>query len=127
MIPVPYCYPAYVVSVYDADTITVNIDQGFKNWILGEKIRLSRINAYEIRLSKSKGVTPAQKKKGLKGRDYLDDLINNKYIIIKTIKEKVRGKFGRVLAEVYFQDDKGKWYNVNDQLVKLGHAKYQKY
>ena len=44
-----YQYKAFVTKVYDGDTITVEIDLGFKTSVKGEKIRLSRINAPELR------------------------------------------------------------------------------
>lgn len=44
-----YHYKAKVVSVYDGDTFTVDIDLGLHTWINGEKIRLNRINAPELR------------------------------------------------------------------------------
>ena len=44
-----YLYKAHVTDVYDADTITVNVDLGFNTWIHDEKIRLARIDAPEVR------------------------------------------------------------------------------
>ena len=44
-----YHYRAKVASVYDGDTIRVDIDLGLKSWIKDEKIRLNRINAPELR------------------------------------------------------------------------------
>jgi len=127
----PYYYHAEVVSVYDADTITVDLDAGFGICHKKMKIRLSRINAYEVRLSRKKGVTESHKKKGLKAKSFVKDLIEGKRVIIRTAFEgKTRGKFGRVLGEVYVQNlfaNNGKWNNLNDELVKLGHAKYQRY
>jgi len=129
--PTPYCYYADVVSVYDADTITVNLDYGFGLWHSLMKIRLARINAYEVRLNKKKGITAAHKKQGLKGKAFVKDAIEGKRIMVRTaFKGKTRGKFGRVLGEIYVQNlfaNNGKWSNLNDELVKLGHAKYQRY
>ena len=42
-------YKAIVISVYDADTITVDIDLGFHIWARSEKIRLFGIDAPEVR------------------------------------------------------------------------------
>ncbi len=44
-----YHYRAVVVSVYDGDTCTVDIDLGLNTWVRGEKLRLYRINAPELR------------------------------------------------------------------------------
>ena len=32
------------------------------------------------------------------------------------------GKYGRVLGEIFIQDDEGKQYNINEQLKIEGHA-----
>jgi micrococcal nuclease len=42
-----YHYRAKVVSVYDGDTCTVDIDLGLHAWVHNEKLRLARINAPE--------------------------------------------------------------------------------
>ena len=123
----PYTYKAIVVDVYDADSITVDLDNGFRTWVHGMKIRLGRIDAYEVRLSKKNGVTVAHKRKGIEARDWLRDLIEDKEIIVKTsFEKKLRGKYGRVLAEI-FVEIPGGYVNVNDRLVELRHAKYKKY
>ena len=111
-----YFYNAEVVSVYDGDTIIVNIDLGFNIWIHNERLRLSGINAPEIR-TKDKD----EKKRGLQARDYLRSLIQGKKILIKTLKDK-KGKYGRYLAEIYLNRE-----NINDKLVKNGYAVYKQY
>ena len=58
-----YHYKAKVVNVYDGDTCNVDIDLGLHTWIKGEKIRLTRINAPELR--------GTEKTKGLKSRAFL--------------------------------------------------------
>ena len=57
-----YHYKAKVVDVYEGDTCTVDIDLGLHIWNKGEKIRLNRINAPELRGN--------GKIKGLKSRDF---------------------------------------------------------
>ncbi len=113
-----YHYKAKVVEVYDGDTCTIDIDLGLHTWIKREKVRLNRINAPEL-----KGT---ERTKGLKSRDYLRSLILDKEIFIETIKDK-KEKYGRYLGEIWLEDDKGNFVNVNDVLVKNGFAKYQKY
>ena len=105
------------MSVYDGDTIRVDIDLGLKTWIKNESIRLNRINAPEVRGS--------EKIKGLKSRDFLRKLISKKTIIIQTIKDR-KGKYGRYLGEIWLEKD-GKYINVNDHLVKKGYAIYKQY
>lgn len=43
-----YEYKAQVVSVYDGDTLTVDIDLGFEVWLRKQKIRLAGIDTPEI-------------------------------------------------------------------------------
>lgn len=113
-----YHYKAVVIDVYDGDTCTVDIDLGLHTWIKGEKLRLNRINAPEL-----KG---AERAKGLKSRDHLRNIINGKEVYIETIKDK-KEKYGRYLAEVWFEESKGKFININDKMVKDGFAIYKKY
>ena len=110
-----YCYKAKVVSVYDGDTCTVDIDLGLKTWVRGEKLRLSRINTPELRGD--------EREMGLLARDYLRNLIDGKDILLQTIADK-EGKFGRYLAEIWLLNPEGEWINVNDQLINSGHAEY---
>ena len=112
-----YNYKAKVVSVYDGDTCTVDIDLGMRTWVHEERLRLFRINAPEL--------TGAQKPAGLAARDFLRGLINGKEIHLQTIKDK-QEKYGRYLAEVFVQQG-DVWLNVNDEMVKNGHAVYQDY
>ena len=113
-----YNYKAIVTSVYDGDTCTVDIDLGLHSWIRGEKLRLQRINAPELR--------GRERPKSLKSRDFLRSKIEGKEILIETIKDK-KGKYGRYLAEIWLEDKLGKFKNINDLIVKEGFAKYQKY
>ena len=57
-----YCYPIEIVSVYDGDTITCNIDLGFKIKLYKQKIRLFGINTPEVRgKSRPEGLISKQK------------------------------------------------------------------
>lgn len=113
-----YHYKAKVISVYDGDTCTIDIDLGLHTWIRGEKIRLNRINAPEL-----KG---KERAKGIASRDFLKSLILDKEIIIETIKD-TKEKYGRYLGEIWLKDSSGNFINVNDEMVKNKFAKYQKY
>jgi len=106
-----YYYKAYVVSVYDGDTITVNLDLGLGITRIKEKIRLYGINTPEIR-----GGTAESKAKGIEARDFLRRRILNKTVIIQTHKDK-SGKYGRLLGVVW----KGS-VNMNQRLIEKGHA-----
>lgn len=112
-----YQYNAKVMSVYDGDTIRVDIDLGLKTWIKNESIRFNRINAPEVRGS--------ERPMGLQSRDYLRKLILKKDVIIQTVKDK-KGKYGRYLGEIWLEKD-GQYLNINDLLVKEGYAIYKQY
>jgi len=103
-----YEYRAYVRKVYDGDTITVDIDLGFDVVLRSQKIRLSGINTPEVR--------GAQREAGLKSRDALRDKISNRWVIVKTKQDK-KGKYGRWLGEIWFDDA-----CINDWLLSEGLA-----
>ena len=107
-----YEYRAFVRKVYDGDTITVDIDLGFDVVLKAQKIRLVRINAPEVR--------GKERPEGLKSRDALRSKIGNKWIKIKTQKDK-KGKYGRWLGEVWIDDT-----CINDWLIKEGYASQYK-
>ncbi|MCF7848072.1 MAG: thermonuclease family protein [Kiritimatiellales bacterium] len=113
-----YHYRAEIVSVYDGDTCTADIDLGLGVWVRGEKLRLLRINAPEMRGD--------EKEAGRSSRDFLRELILGKEVFIETIKDK-RGKYGRYLAEIWLEEAPEKWVNVNDLMVEAEHAVYKEY
>lgn len=104
-----YEYKAIVKKIYDADTITVDIDLGFYTWIHKQSIRLSGINAPEI--------SGDEKSQGLISREVLLSWIPlGTEVIIKTYKDS-RDKYGRWLAEIYYNDE-----NLNQKLINEGYA-----
>jgi len=113
-----YNYKAYIASVYDGDTCTADIDLGLGVYVKGEKLRLSRINAPEIR--------GEERPEGLLSRDFLREKIDGKQVIIQTTKDK-KGKYGRYLAEILLDDGIDNIVNINDLLVESGFAKYVEY
>jgi micrococcal nuclease len=108
-----YTYRATITGVYDGDTVTADIDLGLSAWIHGEKLRLNRINAPEIR--------GAERPDGLVARDWLREKVLGQSVIVQTIKDR-KGKYGRYLAEIWLDGQ-----NVNDQMVEAGHAEYKDY
>ncbi len=104
-------YRAKVTAVYDADTITVDIDLGFHAWQKKMKLRFYGIDAPEMR--------GKERPDGLKARDWLRQRILGNEVTIITHKDK-QGKYGRWLAEVYPVGN----FNIsyNRMLVNAGHA-----
>lgn len=108
-----YRYEAVVVSVYDGDTVTLNIDVGFSTHRI-EHCRLSRIDSPELRGD--------NRQAGLTARDFLRELLPvGSTVQIQTIKDN-REKYGRYLAEIHTQAG-----CVNDLMVHAGHAVYRQY
>ena len=99
-----FVYSATVTSVYDADTITCDIDCGFGVVLKKQKIRLYGLNAPEVR--------GESRELGIISRDKLREKILNKKINLKTIKDK-KGKYGRYLGIIYFETE-----NINNWLVE---------
>jgi|TARA_R110000803_G_scaffold48920_1_gene101744 micrococcal nuclease len=105
-----YEYRAFVRKVYDGDTITCDIDLGFEILFKNQKLRLYGINTPEVR-----GPTRPE---GLKVRDLVRSRISNKWVTIKTRKDK-KGKYGRWIAEIYEADIEE---SINEWLLREGHA-----
>lgn len=106
-----YHYKATVVSVYDGDTITVDIDLGF-SVKLRMPVRLARINAPEIR-----GETRVA---GQAARDFLQSLLPQQ-VTLKTYKDG-REKYGRYLADVWVGN-----VCISDAMVAAGFAVWAEY
>lgn len=107
-----YEYRAFVRKVYDGDTVTVDIDLGFDVVLKAQKIRLIKINAPEVR--------GKERPEGLKSRDALRAKVGNKWVKIKTQKDK-KGKYGRWLGEIWLEEE-----CINDWLLSEGFAKEYK-
>ena len=105
-----YEYRAFVRKVYDGDTITVDIDLGFEVLLKNQKLRLYGINTPEVRGESTE--------EGLKVRDLVRGRIANKWIVVKTHRDK-KGKYGRWLAEIY---EVGVEESLNAWLLNEGHA-----
>lgn len=102
-----------VLSVYDGDTITVEIDHGFRLRHV-ETVRLARINAPEL-----KG---EQRPEGLRSAVRLRQLLPvGTRIVLQTYKSGVE-KYGRFLADVMLGD-----VTINDVMVSEGFAVYKDY
>lgn len=115
-----YEYRAKVVKVVDADTVDVALDLGFKHtWEI--RLRLANIDAWEVR--------GEEREQGLAAKQYVIERFANmegEYVVVKTYKDKT-GKYGRYLAEIFIPEKTGELVNLNEELVKLGHAQWASY
>lgn len=103
-----YEYTGIVRSVYDGDTIRLDLDLGFNIWKYNESMRLYGINAFEM--------TGTQRERGIVARDALRERILHKQVYVRTLKDK-QEKYGRYLAVIYDADGE-----VNAWLVEKGYA-----
>ena len=104
-------YKAIVRRVVDGDTMDVTLDLGF------DILYNNRIRFYGINTPESRTRDLEEKKLGLAAKDRVKELCPvGSTVIIKTTKDG-RGKYGRILGEIFVGD-----MSVNQQLVAEGHA-----
>jgi micrococcal nuclease len=115
-----WTYKAKYRSNYDGDTVSLDIDLGFKMFLINTPCRLFGINCPELR-----GLTyePGRLSK-LHVQRVLED--PNITIVIKSIKDK-SCKYGRPLIDLYYkQSDSEEFIHLNQELINLGLAiKYE--
>ena len=92
-----YEYNWEVTRIVDGDTVDVIIDLGFD---ISYK---SRVRLYGIDTPESRTRDKDEKVRGLMSKQYLVDELSKGQVVIKTYKDK-KGKFGRVLGEMYVAD-----------------------
>lgn len=119
-----YHYAALVTSVYDGDTMTVQLDLGLGTWRHELTIRLWRVNTPELR--------GPDRERGLEVRDFVRSLALGKTVLLRTILDKRgedrTGKYGRLLGEVLVPGDdlsqveteSGGLVNLNELLLAQG-------
>ena len=113
-----YIYKGKLERVVDGDTIDALIDVGFDIWFK-KRIRFMGVDTWESRTRNLE-----EKKLGLAAKARTKELLEK--VSSKSgyfrIKSHGVGKYGRVLAEIFIMDDKGKQWNVNKTLITEGHA-----
>ena len=113
-----YCYRAKLDRVVDGDTIDAMIDVGFDIWVK-KRIRYMGVDTWESRTRDLE-----EKKKGLAAKARNKELLEK--VSSKSgyfrLKSHGVGKYGRVLGEIFIMDAEGVQYNINETLIKEGHA-----
>lgn len=106
-----YKYQATIKRWVDGDTVDVDIDLGFGLVYSNQRLRLYGIDAWE---SRTRDLD--EKKKGLAAKAFVNEMAPvGTQVTIITYKE---GKYGRILAEVFLDEDT----NLNKLLTEKGHA-----
>tara|TARA_A100000172_G_scaffold18385_1_gene10114 strand:+ start:1644 stop:2060 length:417 start_codon:yes stop_codon:yes gene_type:complete len=101
-----YEYSCEIDRVVDGDTVDVIIDLGFKIF------HKARVRMYGIDTPESRTRDLDEKARGILSKSFLQDaLVQSNKVIIKTQKD-AKGKFGRVLGELYVND-----ININQLMV----------
>lgn len=86
-----------VIKCYDADTITIASKLPYEGSPLYRlSVRLNGIDAPEI-----KGKCAEEKEVAKEARDFVSNLVLNKYVRLENIESE---KYGRILADVYIGD-----------------------
>lgn len=106
-----YKYQATIKRWVDGDTVDVDIDLGFGLIYSNQRLRLYGIDAWE---SRTRDLD--EKEKGLAATAFVNEMAPvGTQVTIITYKE---GKYGRILAEVFLDEDT----NLNKLLTEKGHA-----
>jgi micrococcal nuclease len=111
-----YEYRCNVVKIIDGDTVDVDIDLGFGVWMRKQRIRMYGIDTPESRTRDLE-----EKKYGLAAKDFLTGLLDDEGgIVLKTHKDG-KGKFGRILGELWRTTDHAD-QSINDYMIEKHHA-----
>lgn len=113
-----YTYKATLDRVVDGDTVDLNIDLGFDVWIK-KRVRLHHVDTPEKRTRDL-----LEKVFGYLASDFVSvNLHKAKKMVIKTTIDGSTDKYGRVLGEIWCDDDTT---SINDQLIEKRYAvKYE--
>lgn len=111
-----YEYRCKLRKVVDGDTVDIDIDLGFGVWLQDERVRLFGIDTPESRTRDLE-----EKKYGLAAKAFVEKHLNEEWLILKTKEYDAKGKFGRILGELWRTStlaDK----SLNDYLIDNFHA-----
>ena len=111
-----YNYNVKIERVVDGDTVDVMIDLGFNTHIK------RRVRMYGINTPESRTRDLEEKKRGLAAKDRLIEIVNDNKIVMRSWG---KGKYGRVLGELFIEEpsELGRTYkDINNILIKEGSA-----
>ena len=96
---ITYLYEADVVRCVDGDSVILDIRCGFDIELKNQSVRL-----YGIDTAETRGGTPELKALGNLAKDYVAQMIPvGSEVLLRTYLDR-KGKFGRILAEVYMPE-----------------------
>ena len=94
-----YLYKATVVRCVDGDSVIFDIDCGFDIQLRAQSVRL-----YGIDTAETRGGTDELKALGNLAKDYVSQMIPEGSEVLLRTHLDGRGKFGRILAEVFMPE-----------------------
>lgn len=109
-----YTYRGWVEKIVDGDTIDVRLDVGFDTHIY-KRLRLLGVDTWELRGD--------EKEKGQIAKEFVHTRLVNqaqREVYVQT-KMDARGKYGRVLAWVWYRSV-GDYICLNEVLLQEGHG-----
>ena len=107
-----YEYRCKLIRVIDGDTMDIDIDLGFGVWLKGERVRLYGIDTPESRTRDLE-----EKRYGLAAKAFATKFLDDEWLVLKTKEYDAKGKFGRILGELWYND-----ININQKMIKEYHA-----
>ena len=111
-----YEYSCKIKRVVDGDTVDVVLNLGF-DILYDCRVRLGGIDTPE---SRTRDLD--EKARGKLAKSFLQECLKGKKVVLKTKLKDSRGKFGRIIAEVWAEFEKGSMRNVNELMIKECHA-----
>ena len=111
-----YEYKCKVKRVVDGDTMDVILDLGF-DIHHAVRVRMAGIDTPESR-TRDKD----EKARGKLSKAFLKESIKGRKIVLKTKIKDAKGKFGRVIAEVWAEFEEGSLRNINELMIKECYA-----
>jgi len=94
-----YLYKATVVRCIDGDSVIFDINCGFDITLKNQSVRL-----YGIDTAETRGGTEELKALGNLAKDYVSQMIPEESEVLLKTHLDGRGKFGRILAEVFMPE-----------------------
>lgn len=112
-----YEYKGRITRIIDGDTLETSLSIGFHISHL-IRLRLAGVNTPE-KYGVKKG--SPEYLAGVEASEFVEELLPvGSFVRVKTFKDKT-GKYGRYIAEVYFQKD-DQTYCLNDMLIAKGYG-----
>ena len=115
-----YEYKVSITKVVDGDTVDVDIDLGFGMSYKKQRVRLMGIDTPESRTRDL-----VEKLFGKASKKHLKEILSNAEML--TLVSHDKGKFGRILGELYVYENVGHpqfevHYSVNQKMIDDHHA-----